>query len=160
FALESRTKFKMFYVATLFIIFLAEILTFSRAGWIATIVILALIFIFSHETILRLKSKFFLILLAFIAILMTIPYLGSRITVSDNSTESRIYYDLAGLRTYHEKPVFGFGLGNLMPAVAKVEKVSQPWQIQPPHNYFIDVACETGLIGVAIIIYVLSRLIY
>ena len=150
------------WMSTVILLVLGETLTFSRGGWLALIIELAIFMYLSRETIANETYRRSLIIVC-VAIAFSVvaawPYLGNRITVTDSSTISRIYYDKAGLTLFSKHPVLGVGLGNLMPAVAAIESLPQAWQIQPPHNYFIIVACETGLIGLAVFLYIFISLL-
>ena len=162
--LEEQDKIqKFFYLAAAFFLILAEILSFSRAGWLGLAIMLAIVLFLPRGTKMEKshKNKVFWVMGAgILAIILTWPFLGSRITVTDSSTTNRIYYDLSGLRALKQSPILGFGLGQLMPTMAKVETYTQNWQIQPPHNYFLDVACETGLLGLLVISYIFLKLLY
>ena len=163
--LQDQNKYrKLLYIAGMFIIILGEILTFSRAGWAAIIIVLILIPALSYKFVANKKQylrALFVVLVSLLAgILIVWPFLGTRITVTDASTTDRIYYDQAGLKQFKLQPILGAGLGQLMPAMGEIENFTQAWMIQPPHNYFIDVACETGLIGLAVIFYIFGNLLH
>jgi O-antigen ligase len=154
-----------FYSLSTTLMILAEILTFSRAGIIALITNLALIFILSFKLYKNqlgtFKKTAALIIIAFILGFFSIsPYISSRLTITDQSSVSRIYYDKLGLKIFAQNPLIGVGLGNIMPAMRKLGNFSHAWDIQPPHNYFIIVACETGILGLLLIIIIFGKLLW
>jgi len=161
--LEKRQFLRMFYMVALILLVFAETISFSRAGWLSTAIVLGLLVLVPHETIKKFGSLKRVALTIVTAVVFTLiiasPYIGPRITVTDASTMSRLYYDQAGLTTFAKNPILGAGLGQLLPAAARVEHFTQLWQLQPPHNYFIDVACETGVVGLGVIIYIFGRLL-
>lgn len=161
-ALEKGTYTRLFYMVSLILLILAETLTFSRAGWIGALIILAFFMFLPRETLEK-SSYRRIVLLIFMAIIFSLivaqPYLSSRLTLTDQATFNRLYYDRAGITAFLKYPILGSGLGQLMPTMSKVETYKYLWQIQPPHNYFIDVACETGFIGLAVMVYFFAKLL-
>lgn len=151
------------YVLLLFLLMTGEAVTFSRAGLIALILTLAIIFLFAvkqKSNIQNFWEKSAAIFIALVLALITVgPYLNSRLTVSDQSTINRVYYDKLGLKIAENHSIFGVGLGQILPAISKIGNFAEAWKIQPPHNYFILVACETGIIGLAFIIFIFAKLL-
>lgn len=157
--------------AGIFILILGLILTFSRAAWtIAVLISLSIILYLLFSSFHRRRAiSLLLILLAISALLLAAfyPYIFSRAQVS--ATEPAVVQRLA----YNEMAVdlikdrsLGVGIGNQVLYSVKTglyEKfgMTEVWQWQPIHNFYLLVASEIGILGVisliCFLIIVLSR---
>lgn len=145
----------------LFILVIGEFLTVSRAGIAALLLMLAI------SGLLHVKHKLqFKITAAItgVAIIFSItslfPLLLAR-TATQRTEFTRSFYNKIGFEIFQEHPLAGTGIGNLIPQIASKINASEIWQIQPPHIFFLDVACETGIIGLGLILYLFgSRLFW
>jgi hypothetical protein len=151
-------KQKALYYVNLFIILLGLTVTFSRAAILgAFIYLIVFMGMIQYK---KLGSKYLNLTyfgLIIIAVLVSVvsygTYLSTRATIEDNSTVLRLQYDKEGLDIALQHPLFGVGYGNVIYAMNQIIPNSEPnWAIQPPHNYFIIVSDETGLIGLGLFI--------
>ncbi len=151
---------------------IGEVLTFSRAGIATMFVELLIIFYFGHKQFqseekykdikIKLFQAFKIIFVSlFLVCLAILPEIKSRVNFNDSAISDRVYYNGLGLQIFKQNPLFGIGAGNIIPAIAKALPLNAyPWQVQPPHNYFLIVACETGIVGLALIIYLFLKIVF
>ncbi len=154
--LTANNKLKKHLAAFLLILFIgSEFLSFSRAG-------LGALAIFFSITMLGLwikmgwqeiKKPAEIILFSFFIFGFSLyPFLRARISPAPTEF-TRTFYNSKGISIFKQNPIFGVGVGNLLPAMDSEINAQQTWQIQPPHNYFLEVACETGIVGLLLYVY-------
>lgn len=141
------------------------VLTLSRAGIVGWVLCLVSFFIALYIKNKKaeknvLESFAIAIIVLLISFSTLSPYLKARAPSNDNATANRITYDKIGFDLIKEKPIAGWGIGNTLPEIIKRNIFTEAWQIQPPHNFFILVACETGIVGLMIVLYFFGYLIY
>lgn len=169
FAATSYLIFKdkrTIYYINLFLILIGVTVTFSRAAFVGLIIFIlgTLITLLILKVRSRKQLRYY-VLAVFIGIIVAIAsygtYLGTRATITDGSTYARLQYDKEGVEIASEKPIFGGGLGSVIYKVSNFLPENAPsWMIQPPHNYFIIVLDETGIVGLilflVLLIYILN----
>lgn len=172
--LKSETKKQQLILGlSLFILIFGEFLSFSRIGLISLY-----FFFLAMFTVLFLVPKYSLNLswlkptgtkLFLIILIATIsagsllsPYLKARMQVQTPEVYNRELYNQAGIEIWKEHPLLGVGIGNTFNEMSKKLAHTEPWQVQMPHNFFIIIAAETGLVGLLLVvgffIYLLRRL--
>ncbi len=164
----SKNKMRIFYGICIFLLVDALILTFSRNAYVsltAVIIILVSLMVplvtnkISRDTkrvVLNLAGIFAITLLVAYATLL--PYINSRITISDQV--QRINFDTAGLKIFLKHPIFGVGIGQMVQQTYnELGRTAQRYLAQPPHNFYIDVAVEMGMIGLLLYLFLFSSLI-
>ena len=153
--LLGRHKLSKLLLATTFTLIFLEFSTFSRAGLIALFASLAIILALAWFKRLQISEPTLVMLTAIIiSILVYRPFLFPRLTISDQSTDQRLYYDKIGLDIIKAHPILGVGMGNITPETARaIGDYDQAWEIQPAHNYFFDIAIEFGILGLALILW-------
>ena len=136
--IEKKYHAAQFSLAALFILIFLEFSTFSRAGLIAMFACFTIIFICTKVKGLEIKKPLIVACLAiFISVIAYKPFLFPRLTITDASTAERLYYDKIGIEIIEKHPVFGVGMGNLIPQTAvKIGDYDQAWEVQPAHDYF------------------------
>ena len=77
---------------------------------------------------------------------------------TDNTSLQRLHYWQAGLKMIEDHPVLGIGYFNF-PAVYAIYEPSQLWHgtAQLPHNIFIQVGTDAGLVGLGIFVMLIYR---
>jgi len=81
-------------------------------------------------------------------------------TSADYSTAERLAHWIAGLRMYLTHPVLGVGIGNYPDAYANYYVTIFVNSLGQAHNYYINIAAETGTIGLVVyLFFVVSMLI-
>jgi O-antigen ligase len=78
---------------------------------------------------------------------------------ADYSTAERLAHWIAGLRMYAAHPVLGVGIGNYPDAYSQYYVTIFVNSLGQAHNYYINIAAETGTIGLIIyLLFVLAML--
>ncbi len=126
----------------------AIIMTYSRASWVGLAVALCLFVVFAVPG---------LIPAAVCLVLVMLPFLPSSIFTrfltifnpTDASTSSRFPIYSAGVRVWMTSPVTGTGLGSEVSAALahNSDWYLLPYKFPHYHNIYIQLAVETGLLG-------------
>jgi O-antigen ligase len=168
---SSHRKQRILYSTLIFLKILALALTFSRGALIVLVFGLVVFFgvlIFKNYQngwLRQVTSKWLswltvgsvIVILASVAVSVFVlkPFLLTRATFSDQSTADRKFYNSNGIKMTKENPIFGVGLGNSVLHMEQASgKILQPWEKQPPHNYFIITASELGIPAMLILTWV------
>lgn len=166
---SHTSKYIKFLVGLGIIIIISSIfLTFSRAAWFAgSIVSLIFLGYYLHFYLKKRYSKLNLVIIltAIVVSCGTIYFaysamLVSRATENINTTaiNSRSFYNKNGLEIFSKAPLLGVGVGNYVVAADDSFDL-ESWQYQPPHNIFIFLAAELGILGVALFIIILVEIL-
>ncbi len=157
--IAKSVKWKVLLSTSLLILNIGVFAAFSRAA-IATLALQTLVFfIYRYKKgSLELKTVFFTAMTCFvISSLIFLPYLKDRILNTFPTTYNRTFYNRIGLDITKKHPIWGVGIGGITDAMAEIIKPTYKYQVQPPHNYIIEVACETGVIGLIIVFYIFFK---
>jgi len=144
----NKRSHKNYYLAVLVIGSIALFLTLSRTALFLWIVILGI------ETIIKIKKRikiFVGLVLILLAVLFLIPF-SPRYFFLRLSQESFVQrYDLAenALKVFIDYPLFGVGLNNYLYYVPSFLN-SKVLLIQPPHNIYLLVLVQSGILGFAV----------
>lgn len=148
FALPQKKRLFSSIAAT---ILLADLLTFSRGGYLGISSGLLFLVLIQYRTwSTRTKKLFFAALLASTLVLVASP-IGTRFISSFNtqegSNQGRIEMWHAATAIIIEHPILGVGLGNYSLAVKPSAQYRDPIYA---HNLFLDIAAETGILNALI----------
>lgn len=145
-----RSEKKFTFLLAFFVILLANIFTFSRGGEVALIVGAFFAVIFEWQKIpLHYKHGLFAALL-FLILLLLLPSnplthrFISSFDSSDSSNSIRLTLWKEAVETISQKPVLGVGLGAYALHVDPRATYRTPIYA---HNTYLDIAVETGLVG-------------
>ncbi|EKE11566.1 MAG: O-antigen polymerase [uncultured bacterium] len=151
-------KRKAFFLAAAIIIFLADIFTFSRGGYLGLFGGFIFISIFFWNKIqkkYKITTGLFLIA-AFLVMLVPSP-ISQRFLSSFNTKEGsnmgRILMWEKAIEVIADNPVLGVGIGNYPLEVSAVSTYRDPIYA---HNTYLDIAAETGLLNAIIWISLLA----
>lgn len=140
---------KKIYLFYFFIIILANLLTFSRGGYLALILTVFIFAIFSIKSFLKnTKSllSIFLFLMLFVFMFSISPirnrFLAS-FSLQEGSNSGRIEMWSQALKSLRQRPL-GVGLGNFPLEVKPTASYRDPIYA---HNLYLDIATEIGLLG-------------
>ena len=148
--IQSKSLRERFLYSTAYLISTTGlILSFSRAGIVALAIFAPLFFLFlMKQKVLNWKKSFLMFAAIYLLLLIIFsPLLLSRATLSDKAVTERLNYNSHGIKLARGNILFGVGSGNLIPELYPSRDGLATWQMQPPHNYYIVVACEAGLVG-------------
>lgn len=138
---------KVFWLFCAAIIFLADILTFSRGGYLGLLGgVVALVFVFKKKIIMKYKEVIFLGI-ALLAISLSFPNpISSRFfssfNLADGSNVGRLVMWKEAANNIAASPVVGVGLGNFPLAVNPLATYREPIYA---HNTYLDIAVESGV---------------
>lgn len=170
--IEDRRDMRVFYLVALATQQICLLWTYSRGPWMGTLAALIITLGLSGTLHFRQTARKFGARLAWLAvalILVTIAVsyhsgiaerAASTADMNSAGNLQRVLQWKAGLRVFMKHPVFGVGPGalkvyipeNLTPAFFKtgVESVSEH-----AHNEFVEVAADTGIVGLGLFIWIL-----
>ena len=152
---------------------IALITTFSRTAWISLVlgfgVLGVLCILWRRFSPLRMignvKSYYPLIITASVLVAGIIsfwPMISARLVTGDShgdmAVSIRQELSQKGWDRFAEHPWFGIGLNQFVASLSKDSEItSQPWKFQPIHNVCQLALVETGIIGVALLGYIVLR---
>ncbi|MDI6736508.1 MAG: putative O-glycosylation ligase, exosortase A system-associated [bacterium] len=148
FSFVEKSPLKKVILALLFLsMILATILTFSRGGFLGLVTVLGLIWLKTKYKLISSFTSLFLIL----CVLLFLPQ-GYKDRIhsileyrQDGSAMGRIVAWKTGLKMIKDKPVIGVGLGNFSLLIPQYNPYAHTGI--EPHNSFIQIASECGLIA-------------
>lgn len=129
----------------------AALLTFSRGGYVALLVIGALLAL-THRSRRWLVPALIVIAAAFSRIPAVASRIGHQLNPTDpnNSLDQRVRLWKATLRMLQDHPIFGTGLSGFSRSIDPYRNVSgYTDQLIYPHNILLNFWTETGLLGLA-----------
>ncbi|MFA9262327.1 MAG: O-antigen ligase family protein [Undibacterium sp.] len=138
------------YAAIAALLFLADVLSFSRGGYIGLLFGSISYALLSRELAWSKIQRFFSkwSVLVFVVLFIFGAPVFSRFftsfTLEDSSSTERIVLWSAAFDTLTQRPFLGTGLGNYLTTAEPLASATTPLYA---HNLFFDIALETGLIG-------------
>lgn len=142
---------KKFFLGGATIILLADLLTFSRGGYLGLIAGLVFILALQYKHWTRRSKKIIIAMLCITTILVIASPIGTRLTSSFNigegSNQGRLAMWRAASAIIIKHPFTGVGLGNYSLAVLPSAHYRDPIYA---HNLFLDIAAETGILNACI----------
>jgi O-antigen ligase len=137
----------------------AALLTFSRGGYVALLVIGGLLAV-SHRSRRWLVPALVVIAVAFSRIPAVASRIGHQLNPTDpnNSLDQRVRLWKATLRMLQDHPLFGTGLSGFSRTINPYRNVSgYTDQLIYPHNILLNFWTETGLLGLAAFVWILVQ---
>ncbi|MGH9381467.1 MAG: O-antigen ligase family protein [Thermoanaerobaculia bacterium] len=140
---------------------LSIVFTYSRGAFLALLAVLVLLWFFRRPRPRHLLAAVVLaaLLLPFVpssyvvrmqTLIGALGGTGSHVGLSDSSLRGRLSENLAAVRMFLEHPWIGIGLGNYP---TRYQDYSQQLLLDPrpenrsPHSLYLEIAAETGVIG-------------
>ncbi|MEO8066012.1 MAG: O-antigen ligase family protein [Candidatus Doudnabacteria bacterium] len=143
------------------VILLGIFVTFSRSAWFGTaIVLLSFVWYFWTKNRRNLALSIILVTLVSCAtILLLAPQTLKSRVIDANSVSilDRVFFDQLGIGLIIQNPLSGTGVGNYIYALSDKYHLDA-WQYQPPHNIFIFIAAELGVVGLILFILILFEI--
>jgi O-antigen ligase len=152
---EKKKLFLVIYATLVF----ADLLTFSRGGYLGLLVSSLSFILLSWRTFSPYIKKWLmygLVILGALVILFGQPILSrfiSSFTVSDSSSTERIALWQEAVENIRERPFLGTGIGNYILAIRPADEYRTPYYA---HNLYLDVATELGFVGLFFFLLILS----
>lgn len=170
--LKLSLKIPLVLINSLF--FVTFFFAHSRGAWLSFLLIFVLLFLFFRKNILK---KRVLISLAIIVLSSLIGIYGlyqlksrqaeeflekaiySHETIKENALTARLYFWKGGLEVFKDKPLFGWGLESYK---SLHKKYLQPpfYYTTDPHNFYLKVLAEMGIIFFLVFLGFVFSLIY
>jgi O-antigen ligase len=153
FGMRAAKSKKAFFFLGTGILFLADLCTFSRGGYVGILSILVFFGAFSFFRMqvyrsFQQKKKAIVTVLLIIALSLAAPPVRSRLvetlSLTEGSNSARIALWSEALTHIGERPLLGYGLGNYPLKVKPSADYREPIYI---HNIYLDMAAELGIIG-------------
>lgn len=166
---KSDTKIKYLMSILLIIAVSGTVATFSRSAILALLLNIAIVVIFVRKNKkIEPRTKKGLYLTVMTALILSFllfgKFLGQRFIIpSGEPLDYRLKINSIALRYIKEHPLLGSGIGGMVPDLAeKIKPGQETWKIQPPHNYFVVVAYETGVVTATVLLisflYLIARI--
>jgi putative inorganic carbon (HCO3(-)) transporter len=137
----------------------AALLTFSRGGYVALLVV-GVVLALTHRSRRWLLPALVVIALAFSRIPAVASRIGHQLNPTDpnNSLDQRVRLWKATLRMLQDHPIFGTGLSGFSRTINAYRNVSgYTDQLIYPHNILLNFWTETGLLGLAAFAWVMVQ---
>ncbi|WP_074383624.1 O-antigen ligase family protein [Acinetobacter pseudolwoffii] len=142
-----KEKYKSIYLAFIFLAFLSILLDGGRSAALAYTVFIGLLSIFNRLARLKLIFIYSLTWLAYFLIIYFSSQSGSSLRyIARDSTSGRYDLWLNAFQCWLQSPILGCGFYQL----DKYSNLSAH-----PHNLFIQILTETGLIGLSFLLYII-----
>lgn len=160
--------FKIVLLFSLIIIFSGILLSFSRAAWLSVVLFLFVIFFqqivgksfISWPIYIRLFFIIFLTSLIWISV-YTEPFL-TRVKADERleqlSFTQRVNSFTDAWQSVKQKPFLGTGIGVYTYNLHQLYPERYVWQLQPPHNTFLLILVELGIVGLILFLLFLGML--
>ncbi len=153
FGAKAPREKRIFYFFGTGIVFLADLCTFSRGGYVGLLSVLIFFGAFSFSRTrgyisFQQKRKIVLIALIILSLSLSLAPVRNRFadmfSVTDGSNRARIALWSEALTHIGERPLFGYGLGNYPLKVKPSAEYREPIY---SHDIFLDMAAELGIVG-------------
>lgn len=139
------------------------LLTYSRAGWLLAVGAAALVMLAARHRTATISLSLFVLALALVA---SLPSVASRLEefadVGEGSYQAHARMWVTAVHMVGERPIFGWGPG--MFAEKADSMAINAWMAtdisaDQPHNWLLEIAAETGIIGSVIAVLLVGTLL-
>lgn len=148
--LARPTHEKIFFFSASFLILAADLLSFSRGGYVGLAFGAVLAGAMALRQVKGTRPLLFVagISFAFLALLFIDNPIKERLfssfSLADGSNQGRVALWKAAAEDISERPLLGYGIGNYPLTVKPTAEYREPIYA---HNLFLDIASETGFLG-------------
>jgi O-antigen ligase len=149
------------WIVIFFIIIIADLLTFSRGGYIGLVsgTFIGMLLMWNHLSVKFKHLVFLLMITIFFTFLIPNNPISQRFVSSfgfaDTSTSHRITLWTQAIDYIEQKPLLGTGLGAYAYVISPHTDYRTPIYV---HNLYLDIFVELGLVGVIIFFAIFVRL--
>ncbi len=140
----SRAKERWVALPVLGLLFVAIVLTLSRASYLAMAILAVVLILSLQNRKWRLRAVGLIAVLGLITV--EIPFVNERLLGLARSAVTRTSLYHQALQMLSERPVFGAGISGFATRVAPFRPPNQPIQIYP-HDLWLSTWSELGLLG-------------
>lgn len=138
---------------------IALFISFSRAAWLAGVVVIGLFhvstwnYLTSQKLGLVLRNAIVSIIIGFFLLSVYQPFVEQRGNIFDKAYQERISYNKAAITMIKQHLLLGLGPAeSVLHMKQHLAPTTNPWEIQPIHNYFLLLTAEIGLPAVILFI--------
>jgi len=148
FGLFLKTR-KKFYLMSIFVLLLADFLTFSRGAYVGLFSAVIFFFLLSWSNIGKKYKIATFLVISFLFLSLIIPNpISSRFLSSfdllEGSNQGRILMWRQALEATRDNPLLGVGIGNYPLSVKPTAEYRDPIYA---HNTYLDISAETGVLN-------------
>lgn len=145
----TTTKYKKIYLLFLFLAFLAVLLDGGRSVTLAYTTFIAIVAMFHRSVRLPLVSSYIGSWLAYLAVAYAANLGSGSLRIARESSSGRIDLWGNGLMCWAQNPIMGCGFYQLE---------QYPYLSAHPHNIYVQVLTETGLIGFGFLVFIFFKI--
>ena len=143
---------KWLAITSFSLILIADLLTFSRGGYMGLFSGLIFMGLFFSKTIFQKYKKTLILTICFVLVFISIPSpisqrFFSSFNVKEGSNQGRMVMWKKATAVIIENPLMGVGIGNFPLAVKATATYREPIYA---HNTYLDIAVETGIINMLV----------
>jgi O-antigen ligase len=162
FLFNIQKKYKSFITITILLTIIAIILLLSRLASIVLIFILSIYLVFNNKIKFSIKASF-IMLIALFSLTILSRYDISRLFMgfNDSSVSERFKSIVNSFIMFSSNPFFGSGIGRFYLRFNDESILYNNLYLLPdPHNFYVFLLSEVGLIGLAILSGLIFKLIH
>ncbi len=158
---EINRNSRLFYLITLALFYLALLVSFSRAAWLALLISAPFIILnfWRRGKFQKKLSALFIFLIIGISVAVIIPNRDlffsrtqAQSRLEQKSVDERGLYLEQSKKVITKNPFIGTGVGNYISELQKIIPGQTTWYYQPVHNYWLLIWAELGVFGLIAII--------
>jgi len=147
----KEEKFKNIYLTFIFLALLSILLDSGRSAALAYSVFIACVCIFNRTARIKILFTYIATWLIYFSILFFSDHISSNVrTIARETTSGRYELWVNAFQCWLQKPFFGCGFYQLD---------QYPYLSAHPHNLFIQILTETGLIGFSFLVYIIYTIL-
>ncbi|MBI4136631.1 O-antigen ligase family protein [Candidatus Roizmanbacteria bacterium] len=140
---------------------LTLVITFSRSAWIVAGILLIVMLMSNQHYVKIHKSPSGIGMALTILIIGLLPILSERFlnlsSVDMQSITRRMDLNYAAMEMVTDYPLFGVGLNNFLVTLPHYLKINSYQDIQPAHNIYLLLVAEWGIVGFALIMFLIYK---
>ncbi len=146
----------LFYLSTIAFGIIALGLTFSRSAWIVGALGASIMYYVLRQ---RKQIFYFPLILNAVVLILLVLFVFTSFKPEEESVVVREELNRAAIMMWQSSPLLGVGLGNFLIALPKTLPTRTVYFLQPVHNIYLLVLAETGLVGLVVFLWPISRLV-
>lgn len=156
---------KLMNILLYLLITIAILLTISRGGILTWLLFSLLYFYRNYYVNFSIRKRFFSLLFGSIIVFLSYtigvfdPVLSRNDRVDGDITNGRTERLEKGLITYYSSSCYGVGMGRVYPDKSVADSFYSPF-FSAPHNYYVIVLAENGIIGIILLGLILSVVLF
>jgi O-antigen ligase len=139
------------------LVLIEMILTLSRAGYLAMLVLAFALVLYLPSR--RLRIWVLAVVAVAVLLVLEVPFINQRVSDVAHSAQLRNSIYSQAIEVLVQRPIFGAGIDGFALRVAPFRPAAQEVEIYP-HNVFLTTWSEVGLLGVVVFAFILFSLLW